>query len=104
MIYHLSEPADWARVVDGLYEPSAFGREGFIHLSSADQLVGTFGRYYAARTDLVRLTVDETHSSVAAHLVWEALVGAVEFPHLYARLDCAAVLLVEPNWVPATDA
>jgi uncharacterized protein (DUF952 family) len=103
MIYHLAEPADWDAVVDDLYEPAAFAREGFIHLSSADQLVGTFGRYYADRTDLIRLTIDETHPSVALHLVWESLIGSLEFPHLYARLDHAAVVLVEPNWFPAAD-
>jgi uncharacterized protein (DUF952 family) len=104
-LFHLADPTDWAAVDsgDGFYEPAAFQREGFIHLSSAEQLVATFGRYYSDRTDLVLLTIDELHPSVAPKLVWESLVGGPQFPHLYARLDRTAVTLVQPNWVPAAD-
>jgi uncharacterized protein (DUF952 family) len=104
-LFHLADPTDWAAVDAGAgsYEPAAFEREGFIHLSSAEQLVATFGRYYADRTDLVLLTIDDSHPAVAPKLVWESLVGGPEFPHLYARLDRNAVTLVQPNWVPAVD-
>ncbi len=101
MIYHLAEPTDWAATVDGLYQPNAFAREGFIHLSSAEQLVGTFIRYYADRTDLIRLTVDDTHPDVADTLVWESLIGGLPFPHLYARLPVVAVVNVDLGWTPS---
>jgi uncharacterized protein (DUF952 family) len=100
MIFHLAEPADWAAVVNDEYQPAAFAAEGFIHLSSEAQLIGTFNRYYSARKDLVRLTVDEAHPVVASSLVWESLVGGQEFPHLYARLPISAVMNIEPDWVP----
>jgi uncharacterized protein (DUF952 family) len=103
MIFHLAEPADWEAIANGEYQPSAFAREGFIHLSSAEQLVGTFNRYYSGRTDLIRLTIDEAHPAVASALVWESLIGGPLFPHLYARLPTAAVLTVEPGWMPGSD-
>jgi uncharacterized protein (DUF952 family) len=108
-LFHLAEPAEWEAAGldsagsvagEGFYEPSGFAREGFIHLSSAEQVGPTYGRYYSGRTDLVRLTVDESHESVAPHLIWESLVGGELFPHLYVRLAVEAVSEVEPGWTP----
>ncbi len=100
MIHHLAEPSDWARTAARSYAPAAFETEGFIHLSSLAQLEATYGRYYQGRTDLVLLTVDESHPSMQAHLVWESLVGGEPFPHLYARLPLEAVTFVSSGWVP----
>ena len=100
MIHHLAEPSDWARTAARSYVPSAFEREGFIHLSSLEQLVSTFGRYYSDRTDLVLLTVDENHPALVEHLKWESLVGGEPFPHLYARLPLESVTFVSSGWVP----
>jgi uncharacterized protein (DUF952 family) len=98
-LYHLAEAAEW-NAAQQVYEPSGFATEGFIHLSSADQVGPTFGRYYSGRTDLVRLSIDESHELVAPHLVWESLVGGELFPHLYVRLAVEAVSEAEHGWVP----
>lgn len=100
MIHHLAEPSDWSRTAARSYAPAAFEAEGFIHLSTPAQLEATFGRYYQGRTDLVLLTVDESHPSVQASLKWESLVGGEPFPHLYARLPLEAVTFVSSGWQP----
>ncbi len=100
MIHHLAEPADWASTAARSYAPSAYEREGFIHLSAPEQLVATFARYYADRTDLVLLTVDESHPAMRDNLVWESSVGGDPFPHLYARLPLEAVTFVSSGWAP----
>lgn len=64
-------------------------RDGFIHLSTPDQVDGTIARHFAGQDGLVLLTID-------AHLLgdalkWEASRGGALFPHLYAPLELSAV-------------
>lgn len=101
LIYHLAEPAAWDTAIrTGLYRPAAFGTEGFIHLSTAEQVAPTFGRYYAGRQDLVLLSVNQDDPTIADRLLWEASTGGDLFPHLYCELPLEAVVAVERNWVP----
>jgi uncharacterized protein (DUF952 family) len=101
-LHHLAEPDTWAAALanDGGYVPSAFELEGFIHLSSGQQVGPTFGRYYADRTNLVLLTVDASHPTVVEHLKWESSTGGELFPHLYAHLPLDAVVEVVVGWTP----
>ena len=64
-------------------------RDGFIHLSSADQLEATLSKHYAGQKDLVLLAVDT--ESLGERLHWEPSRGGALFPHLYGPLDLAAV-------------
>jgi uncharacterized protein (DUF952 family) len=89
MIYHLAEPDAWAEAFMssvGWYRPQSLATQGFIHFSRADQLLGSAGRYYRGRTDLVLIEVDENDPEIAQHLVTEATVGTEAFPHMYAEL------------------
>jgi uncharacterized protein (DUF952 family) len=69
-------------------------RDGFIHFSAAHQLEATLGKHFAGQEGLVLLAVDA--GRLGAELKWEASRGGALFPHLYAPLDLAAVLWVEP--------
>jgi uncharacterized protein (DUF952 family) len=69
-------------------------RDGFIHLSAAHQLEGTLATHFAGQDRLVLLALDA--GRLGADLKWEASRGGALFPHLYAPLDLAAVLWVEP--------
>lgn len=62
-------------------------RDGYIHLSSADQVAGTFAKYFAGEAGVVRLTLDA--DALGPELRWEASRGDALFPHLYRvlRLD-----------------
>ena len=75
-------------------------RDGFIHLSAADQLEATLAKHFARRADLMLLTVDA--DILGAALRWEASRGGALFPHLYAPLPMAAVRTTEP--LPVDDA
>ena len=77
----------------GRFEGSADDRrDGFIHLSAANQLRGTLDKHFAGQACLVLLEVDANR--LGAGLKWEKSRGGALFPHLYAPLDLAAVLSV----------
>ena len=85
----------------GVYLPTEFGRDGFIHLSGLHQVLTPANRFYAGRRDLVALVVDAHLISNA--LVWEPGTGTQEyFPHLYGALGADAVLAEIP-FPPETD-
>lgn len=74
--------------------PAADARDGFIHLSSADQLEATLAKHFAGQKDLVLLAVDS--ESLGERLQWEASRGGALFPHLYGPLELDALLWEEP--------
>jgi uncharacterized protein (DUF952 family) len=69
-------------------------RDGFIHLSAANQLEGTLSKHFAKQDGLMLLALDPAR--LGPHLKWEASRGGALFPHLYAPLDLAALLWAEP--------
>ncbi len=89
--YKILTSDDWRRAVaEGRYEGSAVDlADGYIHMSTADQLAETARRHYAGQADLMLLTVDLGGLDDA--LVWEPSRGGALFPHLYAPLPAAAV-------------
>lgn len=89
-LYHAAVRAEWDNRSAAYYEPSGYAGEGFVHLSSAEQLVGTLHKHYPGRIDLMLLSVDP--DLISAELVWEDLYGSgIEFPHIYGPIDLAAV-------------
>ncbi|MGV3608373.1 MAG: DUF952 domain-containing protein [Planctomycetaceae bacterium] len=90
MIYRLSERADWrAAQTSGLYLSADLGTEGFIHASTAQQVMGVAFRYYQSRTDLVLIEIDEL--PLGDLLRWEASTGGELFPHVYGPIPLQAV-------------
>jgi len=104
VIHHLAEPVAWvATTPQRAYEAESLATEGFIHLSTPAQLPITFTRFYADRTDLVLLDVDDTHPVLAGLLRWEEIPGGEVFPHLYGPLPIEAVMRIRPHWRPDID-
>ncbi len=68
-------------------------RDGFIHFSTADQLVGTLQKHYAGQTDLMLLSI--AAESLGDALKWEPSRGGDLFPHLYGTLTIALITSVE---------
>jgi uncharacterized protein (DUF952 family) len=70
-------------------------RDGFIHLSTPDQVAGTLQRHFEGRADLLLIAIDA--DDLGANLRWEPSRNGALFPHLYAPLDphkaCSARLL-----------
>ena len=89
--YKLVDADAWAEArAAGVFEGSAVDHaDGYIHMSTAAQLVETARRHYAGRSGLRLLTVETTGLGEA--LRWEASRGGELFPHLYGPLPLAAV-------------
>ena len=88
--YKLVDRAEWAAArAAGAYAGSAIDlADGYIHMSSADQLAETARRHYAGRTGLLLVAVDLTVLGEA--LKWEVSRGGDLFPHLFAPLPVSA--------------
>ncbi|GAA0194119.1 uncharacterized protein (DUF952 family) [Brevundimonas nasdae] len=89
--YKVVAADEWrAAVAEGRYEGSAVDlADGYIHMSTEDQLAETLHKHYAGQADLLMLSVDLTRFS--DDLVWEPSRGGALFPHLYAPLPVTAV-------------
>ena len=89
-IFHIADRDAWAAARrTGRYEPPSLTAEGFIHCSSAVQVVVVANRWYRERSPLLLLTVDV--DAVADSLVHEESEPGETFPHLYGPLPVAAV-------------
>ena len=99
MIAHIVKKADWKKAEKrGVYEPKSLKTDGFIHLSTVSQLVGTANSYYYRQKGLVVLCIDE--SRLKAELRWDTPSSihddraTEKFPHLYGPLNADAVTKV----------
>lgn len=100
-IYHITEAATWALAqAAGSYTADTLASEGFIHLSTRAQILGTANRFYHGRRDLVLLVVDP--ALLAAELRYEESEPGQLFPHLYGPLNLDAVTAALP-FPPETD-
>ncbi len=102
-LYHLALAEEWqAARRAGSYRRSTRGlaleQVGFIHASGADQLEGTWRRFYADAGAAVLLHIDPQPLADAGVAVrWEPAPESGElFPHLYGPLPLEAVCLAEP--------
>jgi uncharacterized protein (DUF952 family) len=69
-------------------------RDGFIHLSTAEQLAGTLEKHFAGQSGLVCVSMRSRDLGTA--LRWEPSRGGLLFPHLYSSLALSAVMGQRP--------
>jgi uncharacterized protein (DUF952 family) len=69
--------------------------DGYIHLSTADQLGETLSKHFAGQADLVIAEIDLAALGDAVR--WEVSRGGALFPHIYADLPLSAVLSVRSD-------
>jgi beta-hydroxylase len=88
---------EWAAFqATGLFEGApADLRDGFIHLSAADQVEGTLAKHFAGQTGLVLVEIDL--GALGDGLRWEESRGGALFPHFYGALPLEAVGAVRPQ-------
>jgi uncharacterized protein (DUF952 family) len=105
LIYKILSAADWeAAQRAGRFEGSADDRrDGFIHFSDCETVIGTARKYFAGQADLMLLAVDPKR---LADLRWERSRDDALFPHLYGPLDLDAVTRADrlPDDLDAADA
>jgi uncharacterized protein (DUF952 family) len=96
LIFHIAGREEWqAPREPGSYESASLQSEGFIHCSTADQVLETASRFFRGRRDLVLLAIDVKR--VAVPVRFEKPVNADDarrhelFPHIYGPLNRDAV-------------
>ena len=98
-LYHLALAREWRQAkAAGVYERSTRGQSlqavGFIHASSAEQVEGTYGRFYADAGEVLLLSIDPNRLTSAVR--WEPAPDTGEcFPHIHGPLPLEAVLAAE---------
>lgn len=64
--------------------------DGYIHLSTAQQVAETAAKHFAGQSDLVLVAVETDR--LGAALKWEPSRGGALFPHLYRAMRAADVV------------
>ena len=94
IIYHVTTKEEWiiAQVTD-YYKAPSLAIEGFIHFSTVNQVQGVLERYFAGKTNLVKLVIDTR--LLTNELKYE-LAPSVneEFPHVFGTINLDAVVEV----------
>ncbi len=101
-LVHLCDPVDWRAALDGgSLHPPSLARDGFVHLSTPEQVHLPAARLFPDRRDLVLLVADPRR--LTAPVRCEPGVpgdpASMRFPHLYGPLPTSAVVAVVP-WLP----
>ena len=94
IIYHITSIEKWEHAKQkGFYEAPSLHTEGFIHCSDAEQVQGVLERYYAGKTELLKLVIDT--EKLSAPLKYELAPSVNEnFPHVYGAINLEAVVNV----------
>ncbi|MBC2650775.1 DUF952 domain-containing protein [Novosphingobium aerophilum] len=75
--------------------------DGYIHLSTSDQVAETLRRHFAGQDDLWIAAVDLR--ALEESVRWEPSRGGQLFPHVYAALPLSAVIAQAPvTWLDDT--
>ena len=96
LIYHLCREDEWrAAEAIGAYLGSSQDRDdGFIHFSTADQVVESAARHRAGQPGLVLIAAEA--EALGSALKWETSRHGHLFPHLYGPLPVTAVRWTRP--------
>lgn len=96
MIYHMCRADEWAAAVAaGTYCGSSQDlADGFIHFSTAAQIVESARRHRAGQDGLLLIAVDADR--LGGRVKWEKSRGGDLFPHLYGPLDPAESASARP--------
>ncbi len=95
LVYKIFRRAEWEVLASrGETDGAPVDRaDGFIHLSTSEQLAATAARHFADERDLV---VAALEADGLDPLRWEPSRGGVLFPHLYRKLAAADVAWSRP--------
>ncbi|HTI87562.1 MAG TPA: DUF952 domain-containing protein [Alphaproteobacteria bacterium] len=91
-IFRIFRVAEWLTfVASGTFEGSADDRrDGFIHMSTAEQAEGTRAKHYANVGQLVVAAFDA--DALKETIRWEPSRGGALFPHIYGVLPERALI------------
>ncbi|WP_280233091.1 DUF952 domain-containing protein [Nocardia cyriacigeorgica] len=97
-LVHICTATEWLTARHaGTHRPTSLDIEGFIHLSTPQQVHLPANRLYRGRDDLVLLRLDPAR--LGSPVIWEPGVPSddpdLRFPHLYGPLPASAVVGVQ---------
>lgn len=95
-VFKICRIEDWNRAVhSGVFEGSADDtRDGFIHLSTGEQVAETAARHFRGQEGLLLIALDAER--LGSPLKWEVSRGGALFPHFYGLLPASAALWTRP--------
>jgi len=91
-IYKILRADEWAKLIaDGQTDGAPIDiHDGYVHLSTSEQVAATVAKHSAAETGLSILALES--DTLADDLKWEPSRGGALFPHLYRALRMDDVL------------
>ncbi|MCH9673242.1 MAG: DUF952 domain-containing protein [Gammaproteobacteria bacterium] len=93
-LFHITDDRQWPCAGEH-YLPNTYSVDGFVHCSTAKQVLATAQRYFQGRDDLILLAINTT--MIEADIRYENLIGGSElFPHIYGPIPCNAIESAEP--------
>ena len=92
LIYKIFRRSEWNDLVAAADTAGApiDRADGYIHFSTAQQVLETAAKHFAEEGDLVLVACDS--DALGAALKWEPSRGGALFPHLYRRLRLSDVV------------
>lgn len=92
LVYKIFRRAEWdAFVAEGRSAGAPVDlADGYIHMSTPQQVVETAAKHFNAESDLVLVAIETDRLGPA--LKWEPSRGGALFPHLYRELRAADVV------------
>lgn len=94
-LLHIVRRADWETAqTEGEYCATSLETEGFIHLSTIEQVLFPANLFYRGQTGLVLLVI--APEKLTAPVRFDEVPGHGTFPHLYGPLNIEAVTSVLP--------
>ncbi len=90
-IFHIASKEKWTKSRSrGQYSDESLQSEGFIHCSTAGQVVDTANRYFKGRSGLVLLSI-ETSDIVSVIAYQSSGDSGEEYPHIFGPINHDAV-------------
>lgn len=95
-IFHITPSHNWQQALPaGAYTADSLTSEGFIHCSTADQILGVANARYVGQHGLVLLAIDA--GRVRPEIRYEdCYETGQQFPHIYGPLNLDAVIQLFP--------
>jgi uncharacterized protein (DUF952 family) len=101
ILYHITSRSAWIDATrQGVYTTPSLATEGFIHCSTASQVLPVARQFYAGQKGLVLLAIDTAR--LTSGVQWEGADGGAPagvtsnslFPHVYGSINLEAVTQV----------
>ncbi len=95
-VYKIVSATAWQKAqADGEFRGAGVDLEdGFIHLSTAEQVQETADLHFAGQSDLLLVSVPT--DDFGEELRWEASRGGALFPHLYGKIRIDQITSADP--------